>query len=329
MSTVSDLVKCPQCGYEEADYEFNCRTREEETLCNRCGYRESLEAKNHTDGQLLGWKHEICNGFGALWYRSRDGIGFACHTLHTAIELAEAERWLKQQLEAGTVDEHTARLTRWNGEARTVELVLGTLDYAGTMEQAVAELGLDPLTCSPGEAARFAMLPGKAAVIGNSSCVIVPVLRYLNADPVTGRYELKADSPMVAIESEIEYLALSHQELNEINKLQEPEQSLYDIDVAMSVSSPDFGRDFRRVCRRPRWTLDPATEKQVKATIVDASSELATKCAGRPGVELFPDLRSAKQNIDVSKAAKSSARDQGVAGDVTDDTTESVHREAL
>lgn len=329
MSTVSDLVKCPQCGYEEADYEFNCRTRGEETLCNRCGYRESWDAKRDEAGDFLGWKHDISQGAGALWYHSTEGIAYACHSLHSANELAEAERWLKQQLEAGTVDQHTARLTRWNSEAHTVELVLGTLDYAGTMEQVVAELGLDPLTCSPGKVARFAMLPGKAAVIGNSSCVIVPVLRYLNADSATGRYELKADGSMVAIESEIEYIALSYPELNEINKLQEPERSLYDIDVVMSVSSSDFGRDFRRVCRRARWTLDPATEKQVKAIIVDASSELATKCVGRPGVELFRDLRSAKQNIDLSKAAKSSARDQGVAGDVTDDTTESVHQEAL
>jgi hypothetical protein len=198
--------------------------------------------------------------------------------------------------------------------------VLGTLDYAGKMEQVVADLGLKPIKSSPHGAVRFAMLPGKAAVIGNSSSVIVPVLCYLNADPATGRYELKANSSMPAIESEIGYFAFSPSELNEINELHETEHSLYDIDVVMSVSSPDFGRKFRRVCSRARWTLDPATEKQVKAIIVDASSELATKCVGRSGVEVFPDLRSAKRNIEVSKPAKSSARDQGAAGDVTSES---------
>lgn len=320
MSTVSDQIKCPQCGYEEADYEFDCRTRGEETLCTRCGYRESWDAKNDEDGQFLGWKHDISKGFGALWYRGTDGIAFACHSLKSPEEVDKAERWLKEQLEAGTVEENTARLTRWNNETHSVDLVLGTLDYAGKMEQVVADLGLTPIKSSPRGAVRFAILPGKAAVVGNSSSVIVPVVCYLNADPETGRYELKANSSMPAIESEIGYLALSHPELNEINKFQEPGQSLYDIDVVMSVSGPDFGRKFRRVCRRARWTLDPATEKQVKATIADASSELATKCAGRFGVEVFPDLWSAKRNIEVSKPAKSSARDQGAAGDVTSES---------
>jgi len=326
MSSVSDLVKCPQCGYEEAGYEFDRRSRGEETLCNRCGYRESWEAKREQDGQFLGWKHDISKGFGVLWCRGTGGIAFKWHSLHSQEELAEAERWLKEHLADGTVEEDTARLTRWNNESRSVELVLGTLDYAGKMEQVVADLGLKPIKSSLLGAVRFAMLPGKAAVIGNSSSVIVPALRYLNADPATGRYELKANSPMPAIDFEIEYLALSHSELNEINTLQESGQSLYDIDIVMSVSSPDFGREFHRVCRRTRWTLDPATEKQVKAIIVDASSELAIKCAGRSGVEVFPDLRSARQNIEVSKAAKRSASDQGAAGD---DTTESVHQEAL
>jgi len=310
MSTVSDLMKCPQCGYEEADYEFNCRTRGEEMLCNRCGYRESWEAKNHDDGQFLGWKHDISKGFGVLWYRGTGGIAFACHSLHSQEELAKAELWLKEQLAAGTVEEDTARLTRWNNETGSVDLVVGTLDHAGTMQQVVADLGLNAIKSSPHGAVRFAMLPGKAAVVGNSSSVIVPVLRYLNADPTTGRYELKANSSMPAIEFEIGYLALSHPELDEINKLQEPEQSLYDIDVVMSVSSADFGRDFRRVCRRARWTMDPTTEKHVKAIIVDASSELAIKCAGRSDIELFADLESVLQ----SSSQQDNAPNNGVRG---------------
>jgi hypothetical protein len=102
---------------------------------------------------------------------------------------------------------------------------------------------------------------------------------------------------MPEIEWDLGYLALSRSELNEIKNLEEPELPLCGIDIVMSASSPEFRREFRRVCNRARWTLDPATEKQVKAITVEAFSELATKCAGRPGVELFPDLRSAKQNI--------------------------------
>jgi hypothetical protein len=143
MSTASDQMKCPQCGYEEADYEFNCQTSGDETLCARCGYQESWDQKNDEDGRSLGWKHYISKGFGVLWYRGTGGIAFACHSLHSQEELAKAERWLKEKLAAGTVEEDTARLTRWNNETRSVELVLGTLDYAGKMEQVVADLGLN------------------------------------------------------------------------------------------------------------------------------------------------------------------------------------------
>jgi hypothetical protein len=98
--------------------------------------------------------------------------------LHSEEEFAKAERWLKEQLAARTVEESTARLTRWNNETRSADLVLGTFDYAGKMEQVVADLGLKPIKSSPVGAVRFAMLPGKAAVIGNSSSIVVPVLHY-------------------------------------------------------------------------------------------------------------------------------------------------------
>lgn len=139
MSTVSDQVKCPQCGCEEAHYEFDCRSSEEETLCTQCGYRESWEAKRDEHGQFLGWEHEISKGFGVLWYRGTGGVAFACHSLQSQADLDNAECWLKDQLAAGTVEEHTARLTRWNEETRRVELVVGTPDHSGKTEQAVVD----------------------------------------------------------------------------------------------------------------------------------------------------------------------------------------------
>lgn len=317
MSTVSDLVKCPQCGYEEADYEFNCRTRGEETLCNRCGYRESWEAKRDEDGQLLGWKHDISQGAGALWYRPTEGIAYACHSLHSANELAEAERWLKERLAAGTVEEDTARLTRWNKETRSVELVLGTLDYASKMEQLIADLGLNPIRCSDGKIARFAVLPGRIALMGTR--FIVPAVHYLNAEPSTGKYVKRTDGSMPAIECEIGYLALSHSELGEIKNLKEPELSLYGIDIVMSASGPEFGREFRRVCNRARWTLDPATEKQVRAQITESPHELDTQCAERSDIELFADLESAlESSSQQDNAPNNSVRAQDASSPASD-----------
>ena len=327
MSTVSDQVKCPQCGCEEANYEFNCRTSEKETLCPQCGYIESREAKRDEDGQFHGWKHDITHGVGALWYRPTDGIAFACHSLHTADEFAKAERWLKEQLAAGTVDKDTARLNRWNKESRRVELIVGTLDHTRKMEQIVAELGLNPVTCTPGKAARIAILPSKVAVVSDSSCVIVPVLHYLNADPASGKYTKGADGTMPPIEYELGYLALSRSELGEISNLQEPALPLCGIDIVMSVSHPEFGRAFRRefgrVCNKARWTLDPAIAKQVEDRTPQASSELAAKCASHSDAEVFADLRTYlthKNGLATGKFPDGATDPDGRAiGPVTDD----------
>jgi hypothetical protein len=120
---------------------------------------------------------------------------------------------------------------------------------------------------------------------------------------------------MPAIQYELGYLALSRSELNEINNLQEPEQSSYGIDIVMSVSSSEFGRNFRRVCKRARWTLDPAIEKRVRAIIAEASSELATKCASRSDIKMFADLAAAyrKNEKPVSSAAPVNNRNGAAA----------------
>jgi len=290
MSIVSEAVKCPQCGDEEADHEFNCKTSEEETLCPQCGYRGSWAAKRDEDGQFLGWKHEITQGVGVLWYRPADGIAFACHSLHTPNDLAKAERWLQEQLAAGTVDHDTARLTRWNKDAGRVELVVGTFDPPGRMEQIVADLGLNPIKCSPEKAVRFAILPTKAAVVMESSRVVVPVLHYLNANPADGKYKKTTDGSMPLVEHEVKYLALSRSELQEISNLQQPRLSLYGIDIVMNVSYPAFGRKFRRVCNSARWTQDPAIRKQVEEGGAELSAELAATCAGRSDVAVVPNL---------------------------------------
>lgn len=42
MSTVSDLIKRPQCGTKKPSSNSIAGPRGEETLCTPCGYRESL-----------------------------------------------------------------------------------------------------------------------------------------------------------------------------------------------------------------------------------------------------------------------------------------------
>jgi hypothetical protein len=79
MSTVSDCIECPQCGYGEADHEFNCRDSSEVTMCRYCGYYESWEPKYDEEGNPCGWKHEISRGAGALWYTRKGRAIFSSH----------------------------------------------------------------------------------------------------------------------------------------------------------------------------------------------------------------------------------------------------------
>jgi hypothetical protein len=132
--------------------------------------------------------------------------------LHSAKELAEAERSLREQLPSGAVDEDTAYLTRWDEEAKQVEVVVGSFDHAARMEAFVSGLGLASLACEPGKPARFAILPFKAAVVAEPRAVIVPVVQYLNADPTDGRYRKGPDGLVPPIEWKLKHLALSRPE---------------------------------------------------------------------------------------------------------------------
>jgi hypothetical protein len=125
MSSVLDFIPCPQCKYAEAAVDFDCRTSEEETSCRRCGFYESWTAKRDQDGKPRGWTHEINRGFGALWYRGSAGVGFASHSLNSAQEVADAEKWLRERLEKAEVETDSSYLTRWNHETKQVEVVIG------------------------------------------------------------------------------------------------------------------------------------------------------------------------------------------------------------
>jgi hypothetical protein len=125
MSSVQDLIECPQCGYKEADYIYYCRIGDDTTSCRRCGYHESWTAKHDQGGSHCGWKHEIDQGFGALCYRGTGEIGFAACNMRSAQELAEAETWLRERLAKGEVEPESSYLTRWNKETKQIEFVIG------------------------------------------------------------------------------------------------------------------------------------------------------------------------------------------------------------
>lgn len=125
MSSVSDNVKCPQCEYGQADYDFECGSAESVTACRRCGYYESLDRIRDDDGYFCGWEHRVCDGAGALGCKEIGQVGSWLSYLNTRKQVLEAEQWLRNELAQGRVDPAVSYLTKWNDEASQVELVIG------------------------------------------------------------------------------------------------------------------------------------------------------------------------------------------------------------
>ena len=126
MSSVLDYRHCPQCKFEQADFEFNCRTSEEYLQCRMCGYCEYVDRETDSEGKVS-FKHRVIRGAGALLYRRKGAIGYCARYLATQEEVSEAAQWLSEKLAAGEVRPSSAYLSRWNKETPSVELVIGRL----------------------------------------------------------------------------------------------------------------------------------------------------------------------------------------------------------
>jgi sarcosine oxidase delta subunit len=133
MSYVLDCMKCPQCGYEEADSEFNCRTSEQSVRCRKCGYSESTDAKWEGES-LVGYTHQVTQGAGALFYRWKGAIGYTAYFLATKQEATDADKWLRERLACGEVRPSSAYVSRWDGEVSAVEFLVGKFFEPGTYD---------------------------------------------------------------------------------------------------------------------------------------------------------------------------------------------------
>jgi hypothetical protein len=124
MSTFSDAVQCPQCGWEEADYELDCRRDSSILRCRRCGYYESEIPEFDDMRHFRGTTHEIKMGAGALGYEWKGGSAYISLTLHTSADVTRAQDWLGALLKDGAVED-TAYVTRWDFETKHVVTILG------------------------------------------------------------------------------------------------------------------------------------------------------------------------------------------------------------
>lgn len=126
MSSITDCKKCKQCGYEFGVFDLDCRTGEWEFDCLRCGYRKSQQWITAGDGTRIGWKHEILDGYGAVWATPRACGVSTSLGLHSAQEVEEEARKMRTAIADGELDARSSYVTRWNPELKRAELAAGT-----------------------------------------------------------------------------------------------------------------------------------------------------------------------------------------------------------
>jgi hypothetical protein len=157
-----------------------------------------------------------------------------------------------------------------------------------TVTERMKGLGLDCLVPDRDKAARFAILPFRAATVTNPLRILVPVVHYTNADRDTGKYQKVADGSALSIEWEIRYVELTRFELEDVKRLPDEEQTEYDIDIVLKRPHDTF-YELNRVYGKARWKQDPERAEQVEKAAAEASDALAAKLTGKAGVEIFDD----------------------------------------
>ena len=108
MSSVIDYKKCPRCGgvlYTE----FNCRTYEEFSVCNRCGINYTTEGEKPAFGRCLIY--------------SKKGIG---HSFSFAEPIdRKIKKWYSKLMKDKNIDPDRSYLMAWDPEKKEVVPIFG------------------------------------------------------------------------------------------------------------------------------------------------------------------------------------------------------------
>ena len=160
-------------------------------------------------------------------------------------------------------------------------------------EDLIKSLGLDHLVPGGQPAVRFAILRFTSAIIKDPPRMLVPVIHYANADPVSGDYQKNADGATPLIVWEIRYVCLRPWEVRLVNGLLDHNQTPYDIDLAMTKAGAALGNALSRVSSRAQWILNSGLVKQVEQEAIQMSHAFAAKLGNTPGITIFDDFQSA------------------------------------
>jgi len=120
----------------------------------------------------------------------------------------------------------------------------------------------------------------------------VPAVHYLNADPVSGKYEKQHGGSAPPIAWEIRYVCLTRADIMRIKNLLYDDQTPFDIDIILALSAWGIGKEFHRVSNQTRWRKDPKVAKEVELIAAEMSDAFAAKLAGRPGMTILDDFQA-------------------------------------
>jgi hypothetical protein len=173
------------------------------------------------------------------------------------------------------------------------ELQHGLTALATKTARLMSDLEIDCLAPDPGEAVRFAILPGAVAILSDPFRAIVPVLHYTNALRETGRYARNADGSVPPSEWAVRYVCLLECQLSQIKRLPDDGQSPCDIDLVMThAEGRPFQYEFNRASKTARWKQTPEVAKRVEKAAVEAANVFAARLASKAGINIVDGVSS-------------------------------------
>jgi hypothetical protein len=156
-------------------------------------------------------------------------------------------------------------------------------------------LGLKILQPAPGTAARFSILPFQVAITKDPDRIVLTVLAYLNADPVSGKYPKGVDGFVPPIEWEIRSVCLRPSDVRQIKSLPDDDQTPLDIDIiTKNAEGRAFGYEFCRASNKARWRANPELVKEVEEKAIEIASAIAAEVSGKPGMTIVKNLGAAE-----------------------------------
>lgn len=129
MSSVQDIIECPQCkGIYSTD--FNCRTQEEYRHCSRCGRTEKWVIVRDAEGKpvldadgRIQMEHKENFGFGSAKIAFKGGLSQLWSFSEPVNE--NIKKAYLQASKSPEVNEDDCYLTTWDAESGDIAMVYG------------------------------------------------------------------------------------------------------------------------------------------------------------------------------------------------------------